>query len=119
MAVPTGTPLITAMTRLPAWAVPEIVKLCAVVTRSVLLLPVSGPMPVTFGAGGFWVSIVIVMGGEAGLAVPATSVAVAGTLSVPSGGNRGIPRWAGWRPRPRRAGRRRSAANRPARRPAR
>ena len=55
------------------------VRFCAVVMPS-LLLPVSGPMPVTLGDGGGWVSMTIVMGGEAALAVPAMSMAVAVTL---------------------------------------
>ena len=48
-------------TRLPACAVPEMVRFCAVVMPSVLLVPVSGLMPVTTGAGGAWVSMTIVM----------------------------------------------------------
>ena len=46
----------------------------------VLLVPVSGLMPVTTGAGGGWVSMTIVSGEEAALVVPATSMAVAVTL---------------------------------------
>ena len=64
---------------MPAWAVPEMVRFCAVVMPS-LLVPVSGLMPVTTGAGGGWVSMTIVMGGEAALTVPAMSMAVAVTL---------------------------------------
>ena len=48
-------------------------------TPSVLLLPVSGLMPVTRGAGGLWVSMTTVIGGDAALAVPAMSMAVAVT----------------------------------------
>ena len=57
---PRSAPLSMTATRLPACAVPEMVRLCAVVTPS-LLLPVSGLMPVTTGAGGGWVSMTIVM----------------------------------------------------------
>ena len=46
----------------------------------VLLLPVSGLMPVTLGEGGVWVSMTNVMAGEAELTVPAMSMAVAVTL---------------------------------------
>ena len=51
--------------------------LCAVVTPSAALRPVSGLMPVTLGEAGFWVSITTVIGGEAAPTVPAMSVAVA------------------------------------------
>ena len=70
--------------RSPASAVPEKIRLWAVVTPS-WLVPVSGLMPVIAGAGGGCVSMTIVRVEELALVVPAMSMAVAVTLYVPSG----------------------------------
>ncbi len=79
IVVPRNSPLSMTSTKVPAWAVPEMIRLCAVVTPSWLLL-VSGLMPVITGAGGGCVSMTTVNVDDDALVVPAMSMAVAVTL---------------------------------------